>query len=408
MRKENLFLTSAALLLMLGSNLGAPPSIVQAIVPGSTIYDPLLQKQLDVVDYEAVPVANAWDYSVWDKAANGNRLGSLNDVANQFLYITHEVTINNTPMVYFTSATHSGFVAKEAIIPGALLSGAEKKPVQNAADFGIWSHFRGGRFIANLGQYQDRWLTIEFTLDNWAYVSCDGKNLGWVSLNGLGEASTVSPTHYYAFPVNDAWNFGVWSHPQGGQRLTSLNDARHELLVVSQEAFADGTAKVFVTSQSVSGWVAKDAVRHGGAHLFNTRATPKDDAWNFGVWSHFEGGHYVGSLNDFYGEELEAPIVAPNDWVLIKQNGQPLGWVYIDGLGFIDESFSAYTGYPVQNAWDFSVWSELRNGQRLGSLNDYAGEELTVVSLSLDGTMVKFQLGDTVIGWVSAMAIVRN
>lgn len=408
MRKKNLLFTPTALLLLLGSSLGTPLSTAHAIVPDSTIYDPLLQQYLTVVDYEAVPVANAWDYGVWDKAANGSRLGSLNDVANQFLYITHEVTVNNTPMVYFTSNTLSGFVAKEAIIPGAWISGVEKKPVQNAADYGIWSHFRNGHFIANLSSYQDRWLTVEYVFDNWAFVSSDGKSLGWVSVKGLQDETTVHPVHYYAFPVNEAWDYGVWSHPQGGERLTSLNDARHEILVVSQEAYVDGTVKVFVASESISGWVAKAAIRQGGAHLFNIRATPKQDAWNFGIWSHFEGGVYVGSLDDFYGEELTAPIIAPNDFVLIQYEGQPLGWVHVNGLGFLDEAFSEYTGYPVQNAWDYSVWSELRNGQRLGSLNDYAGQELTVISLSLDGTMVKFRYGDTVIGWVDAMAIVRN
>lgn len=407
MRRKDRLLMSAAACLLLGASVSISPSNVSAIVPGSTIYDPLLQKHLHVVDYEGVPVFNAWDYGVWDKAANGQRLGSLNDAANQLLYITHEVTINNIPLVYFTSPTISGFTAKEAIIPGAMIAGTQVTPASNAWDFGIWTHFQNGRFVANLEAYQNSSLTIAYTIDGWAYVTADGADLGWVSLNGLKEHTVVEDTFYHAFAVSRAGDYGVWSHPSGGQRIAGLEVARQEMLVVTQETYQDGLEKVFIHADSISGWVAKEAVVAGGGPLFNTRATPQYDAWNFGIWSHYAGGSYLGSLDDFYGEELSAPLIAPNDWVLIEYNGQKLGWVYVDGLAFIDESFSAYTGVPVANAWDYSVWSELRDGRRLGSLNDYAQQELTVISVSQDGTMVKFMLGDTVIGWVNAMAIAR-
>lgn len=402
--KKRLLASSAALLLLSSSVLlPAPP--VKATETSPPISLLALTDPSSVYTY-AIPVNNAWDYSVWSHYENGKRVGSLNHARNSFLLL-HEVVVldNQTTMFHFTSDVISGWVHVNGLFQGARPGGMEVQPVANAWDYGIWTHFSGGSFVANLNSYRGKTLTIKHkTGDNkWAFIKDGTRDLGWVSMNGL---AAISMTSYKAFPVANAWDYSVWSLPTNGIRLGSLNHARNQELTITDEMVVGGIPMVYFSSNVMSGWVAKAAIQTGVTTI-NETLTPVPDAWNYGIWSNYQGGTRLDSLNSYRGQQLTAIAETSSGWVQIKHGDTIIGWVHRSGLQEL-YAFEPYTGVPVANAWDYSVWSQHTNGSRLGSMNDYANRLVEVIAESPDGSVVQFKVNGTVIGWVSPWAIVEG
>lgn len=357
------------------------------------------------VSYSVVPVANGWDYSVWSDYQGGTRLGSLNDIAYEILPVSKEVTVNGTRMVYFQTGRLSGWVAKAGVIEGAYESGSKMTPVARAGDYGIWTHFRGGSFVANLSAYSGRTLTVKHTVNGWGMIQENGRDLGWVSLQGLTRVGEVVSVSYNAIPVVNGWDYSVWTNAQNGSRVGSLNDVRNQVLYVSQETVVNGTPMVYFTSPTISGWAAKAAIHAGGMNIQET-GIPVANAWDYGIWSHFQGGSRLDSLNSYQNQELTA-VVEAHGWVLIKSGSQTVGWVAKAGLQLGKAPFTAYTAVSVDNGWDYGVWSAPTNGQRLGSLNDFRGELLTVVAENSDGSWVQFSSPNQgTVGWAAVQGLV--
>lgn len=398
--KKSLLISSAALLLLSSTALlQSPPVQASQNTPVATL------AQEDT--YRAIPVSNAWDYSVWSNHRNGQRIGSLNDVPkNTVLHIGHEATVDGIKMVHFESEHLSGWVAKDAIIAGVYDSEAEATPGKNAQDFGVWTHFRGGRHITNLTTYAGEDLMIRLVVGDWALINDWENDLGWVNLKGLNQYEPIGVS-YDAVPVNNAWDYSVWSHYENGTRLGSLNNARNQSLWVTQEMVVDGVTMVYFESYPISGWVAKDALIMDGTEIWE-EGLPVHNAWDFGLWSHFSNGTRLDSLNSYRGHTLTAVLRASNGFVLVKDGNTTIGWVHESGIRFGAEAFKPYTGIPVRNAWDYSVWSNHTNGKRLGSMNDYANKLVRVEAESPDGTMVQFKIDGKVIGWVSPNALLEG
>lgn len=448
------------------------------------------QIKVDEVKYTAVPVVNGWDYSVWSDYQYGSRLGSMNDLRLETVWVYKEADVAGVRMAYFTSRKMSGWVAKAALIQGEYIDWAKRTPGPNAGDYGIWTHFRDGKFVAKLSDYRGRTLSLHHVVGDWAIITVGDQNIGWVSLHGLVEINETNRVNYIGIPVANGWDYSVWSDALNGNRLGSLNVLANELLTISEATVVNGVEMVHFTSpgdswgkQSLSGWVAKSAI-HDGVTLIDgvvnySGVSPVVNAGDFGVWSHFSGGQRLGSLSTYYGKKLTA-VLEVQDWVLFKYGTQTIGWVHetglyssnkfqrykqvvpvynswdygvwsdpyngtrigslydfrdsylrlsdvtLDGnwveiylpgdqgiLGWVgskgvippEDQFFAYTGVAVLNAWDYSVWSDLGNGTRLGSMNDYPNTLVTVIGENANGSMVQFMVDDHIIGWVSVDAI---
>lgn len=318
---------SAAALLMLGSSFAMPPSNVEVVD------SPVVEVNREVaaaVSFTAVPVANAWDYSVWSNYQNGVRLGSLNNAANKFLTVSQEQIVNGVPMVYFTTDAFAGWVAREALEEGAYRVDEWMPVVENAWDYGIWTHFDGGNFIMSLNNYRGRELYVKYGIAGFAYANDGMRDLGWVAFAGLID-ELPDQVNYNALAVHNAWDYSVWSNHTNGIRLGSLNDARNQLLHVTQEHFVDGVPLVYFSSPTISGWVAKPAIHIGGAAL-NYVGMPVANSWDYGIWSHFIGGTRLDSLYSYRGQQLTTVLVSHNNWVLVRQGDTIIGWVYRSGL----------------------------------------------------------------------------
>lgn len=323
--KKRRMLAAAALLLLGSSAVPAPAAV--------SMEKPVIQIDRAVaaaVNFTAVPVVNAWDYSVWSNYQNGVRLGSLNNAANKFLTVTQEQIVNGVPMVYFTTDNFAGWVAREALEEGAYRVDEWMPVVENAWDYGIWTHFNGGSFITSLNNYRGRELYVKYGIAGFAYVNDGVRDLGWVAFAGLID-ELPDNVDYTALPVNNAWDYSVWSHHTNGVRVGSLNSARNQLLHVTQETFVDGVPMVFFTSPTISGWVAKPAI-HIGGQILNQVGMPVANSWDYGIWSHFIGGTRLDSLYSYRGHQLTAVLESSNGWVLIREGGQNIGWIHKSGL----------------------------------------------------------------------------
>lgn len=393
-------LMSAAALLMLSSAALLPAAPVQATETAS-----VLKYTHDHV-YFGIRVPNGWDYSVWSEHQNGTRLGSMNDIHTYtMLEVTHEAYVGGVLMLRFNSSEMSGWVAADALFTGAYFSGAYVRPVSDAHNYGIWSHFRGGRHLDNLSKYKDRDLIIKHIVHGWALINDGTRDLGYVHLSALTQDNLLD-VDYTATPVHNGWDYSVWSNYRDGSRRGSLNDARNQLLYVQQEMVVNGLTMVYFESNSISGWVVKHAL-HTNIYEMWEEGTPVANAWDYGIWSHFKGGQRLDSLNSYRGRRLTAIMSGHDGFVLLHDGNRTIGWVHRNGIRF-GEAFQPYEGTPVANAWDYSVWSNHTNGTRLGSMNDYAGRWVTVEAENPDGSMVQFKVDGRVIGWVSPKAIVKS
>lgn len=400
MQMKKHLLISSAVLLMLSS-----ASLLSAAPAQATETNPVVTYTHEHV-YFGVRVHNGWDYSVWSEHQNGERLGSMNDVHSYtLLEVTHEAYVGGVLMLRFNSPELSGWVAADALFTGAYYSGAIVRPVSYAYNYGIWTHFRGGSHVDNLSKYQDRDLTIKHIVHGWALIHDGEREIGYVSLAGLTQAGLLD-VDYTATPISNGWDYSVWSHYQDGARRGSLNDARNELLQVSQEMVVDGMTMAYFESNSLSGWVVKHALHTNIAGIWD-EGVPVHNAWDYGVWSHFKGGQRLDSLNSYRGRHLTAVLRGHDGFLLVKDGYTTIGWVHRDGIRF-GYAFEPYAGVPVANAWDYSVWSNHTNGTRLGSMNDYANTWVTVEAENPDGSMVQFAVDGRVIGWVSPNAILKS
>lgn len=317
---------AAAALLLIGSSGVPSPAAVSLEAPVLRMERVVAAAQ----DFTAFPVANGWDYSVWSSYRNGVRLGSLNHVANTLLHITQEEIVDGVSMVYFTSENFGGWVAREGLAEGAYRVDEWMPVVENAWDYGIWTHFDGGNFITSLNTYRGRELFVKYGISGFAYVSDGVRDLGWVAFAGLID-ELPDNVNYTAIPVANAWDYSVWSNHTNGTRIGSLYTARNQLLYVTQETFVNGVPMVFFTSPAMTGWVAKPAIHIGGRTL-NQVGVPVANSWDYGIWSHFIGGTRLDSLYSYRGHQLTGVLIAPNNWILIREGNRDIGWIHASGL----------------------------------------------------------------------------
>lgn len=188
--KKSIVVSTVTAFLLLQSNMGTLLSNVHAVeTPGENV---TYNEPMDNIGFSAIPVQNAWDYSVWSNHTDGDRLGSLDAVQNQLLNVTHLMFVDDIPMVYFESATISGWVVQSALHFGGTHSNQTVIPVANAGDFGIWSHFSGGSRLDSLASYQGRQMTLLLEAPNgWVLIQSGDTPVGWVHKSGL-DVQTVA------------------------------------------------------------------------------------------------------------------------------------------------------------------------------------------------------------------------
>lgn len=390
-----------------------------------------LRSQLPKVDvlYTDTPVSDAWNYGVWTNYVNGSKVsGSLNNYRGKTLHIIAEATDKNgTPWVQFQVddriigwVSQWGLENNKPSIPVLYTD----KAVADAWNYGVWTNYENGtKLPGSLNNYAGKTLSIiDEKVDSndieWVQFQVDGKTIGWVSKLGLVENKPALPVLYTDKAVSDAWNYGVWSNYENGTKLPgSLNNyAGKTLSIVAEATDANGTPWVqFQVDGKTVGWVSKRGITSGELNIpdFYYSVLPVSQAWNYGIWSNYENGKYITSLNDYAGRfvrVVEEVKVGPNNiWAKITVDGKDIGWVSKRGLRVGNpNSYILYSRKPVANSWDYSVWSNHTNGKKVGgSLNDHAGKMLNIIEeATVDGTKwVRFEYQGNAIGWVARQGL---
>lgn len=391
-----------------------------------------LKSQLPAYEvlYQDAPVANAWDFGVWTNYQNGTRLsGSLNNYRGKQLFILAEASdASGNPWVKFLVDDRVvGWVSAlglQGYVPDVEVLYTDRA-VANAWDYGVWTdHTNGTKVAGSLNNYAGKELAIiaeaaDAKGQPWVQFQVGGQTIGWVSARGL--MSYVAPVEvlYTDYPVANAWDFGVWSHYENGVKVAgSLNDfAGQKLLVIAEASDAKGNPWVqFQVDGQTIGWVSKLGTESGKPE---EPAEPKtdhfyysvlavDDAWNYGVWTAYEGGSKVGSMNTYTGRRIDVikeAYVGPNNiWVQFEVGGEVIGWVSKKAVTVANPNvYVLYTRQPVANAWDFGVWTHYQNGQKVHSLSHYAGKNLNIIEEATHNGVkwVKFEQYGKTVGWVA-------
>lgn len=392
-----------------------------------------LRSQLPKVDvlYTDTSVADAWNFGVWTDYENGTKVsGSLNNHRGKTLHIIAEATDKNgAPWVQFQVDDRTigwvsqwGLEKNKPVIPVLYTD----QVVSDAWNFGVWSSYENGtKLPGSLNNYAGKTLSIiaeevDSNDNEWVQFQVDGATIGWVSKWGLAENKPALPVLYTDKPVSDAWNYGVWSNYEKGTKLPgSLNNyAGKTLSIVAEATDANGTPWVqFQVDGKTVGWVSKKGITTGEVNIpdYYYSVLPVTQAWNYGIWSNYENGSYVTSLNDYAGRFVrvveEAKVGSNNVWAKITVDGKDIGWVSKRGLRVGNPySHILYSRKPVANAWDYSVWSKPTNGTKVGgSLNDHVGRTLNVIEEStVNGTKwVRFEHQGRAIGWVARQGLER-
>ncbi|WP_034537012.1 GW domain-containing glycosaminoglycan-binding protein [Carnobacterium inhibens] len=294
--------------------------------------------------------------------------------------------------------------------------GAYALPV-DPHNYGVWSSAINGTKVTNLSNYSNQYIYIQKRVrtnaGDWYLIGKDGKDIGWVSADGV-QLSSISST-----PDKDAYNYGVWSNYIGGTRVAGLSSYSGKTIEVTNEKYVNGSPWVqFAVDGKVIGWVAKDGVAIGSKpqevpQPVDLTGMPVANAYNYGIWTDYNGGSLVNGLN-VYSDQI-VNIVSTvkdangNEKIQIAVNGKAIGWVAKEAVDTNIRPVN-YAGIATTDAYNYGVWSNYTgsNNKRVGSLNDYVNKQLTITKEATlpDGSKwVEFSVDGKVIGWVGEKGI---
>jgi len=293
--------------------------------------------------------------------------------------------------------------------------GAYALPV-DPHNYGVWSSAINGKKVANLSNYANQHIYVQKRVrtntGDWYLIGKDGKDIGWISANGL-QLTSISST-----PDQDAYNYGVWSNYVGGKRVAGLSSYSGKSIEVTNEKYVNGSSWVqFSVNGNVIGWVAKDGVAIGSEPTkvpvsVDLTGMPVVNAYDYGIWTDYNGGSYVKGLNMYSNQTVKIVKTVKDsngvEKVQIAVNGTVIGWVAKEGIDTNVKPVN-YTGIATSDAYNYGVWNYYKgNNKRLSNLSNYANKVLTVTNeavLSNGTKWVQFSADGKVIGWVGEKGI---
>ncbi|MCM3511393.1 GW dipeptide domain-containing protein [Carnobacterium inhibens] len=274
----------------------------------------------------------------------------------------------------------------------------------------------GFKTIGNTKSYYGKEIQVfKETSDGlYALITYNGKEIGWISTKSLRVTSTK------ATPNEEAYNYGVWSSPSNGKKVTGLSAYFGKLIEVIGEKNVNGAIWVqFTYNDKVVGWVSKAGIAIGlnpnqVPQATNLYGAPVSNAYDYGIWSQYNGGSKVTELATYTNKEIKITKLVVdlygNEKVQLTINGKAIGWVAKQAIEFGVKPVN-YTAMTVEEAYNYGVWSDYKgNNKRVAGLNDYSSSQLKIVKeAKVSGIKwVQFSANNKVIGWVSTAGIDTN
>lgn len=234
----------------------------------------------------------------------------------------------------------------------------------------------------------------------YAYISLDGKPLGWIDSRGLQNFSTVAIN--YNLPIMNGI-YSIDSLPWGEPGYTKIADAAAyfgKLATVLRESTNGAYAEIAIDGQRI-GWIDKRAFSNARQVSYYAGVSGQNYSIDSLPWG-TAGYQYLNSTNNYLG--ILVKVVAESidgNYKLIQLNGQNLGWVDYRALAVLNTKAVNYAatirsvGYSIDSLpWGTSGFT------MLGLTSSYLNTAVQVIQESADGHYALVMLNGKTLGWV--------
>lgn len=234
----------------------------------------------------------------------------------------------------------------------------------------------------------------------YAYLTLDGKPLGWIDSRGLQNFSTVAVN--YSLPIMNGI-YSIDSLPWGEPGYTKITDATAyfgKLATVVRESANGAYAEIAIDGQRI-GWIDKRAFSNARqvsyyAGISGLNFSIDSLPWGTAGYQQLDStNNYLGSLVKVVSESTDG------NYKLIQLNGQNLGWVDYRALATLNTKAVNYAatirsvGYSIDSLpWGTSGFT------MLGLTSSYLNATVQVIQESADGYYALVTLNGKTLGWV--------
>lgn len=174
----------------------------------------------------------------------------------------------------------------------------------------------------------------------WAYISIDGKNIGWIDKSALTMDEVIisqKNIQYSAVIKRGTDNITTLPYGTNGYKKIKKSSAYlNQYVKITKEAVTDRATWAYITINGKNvGWIDKAALdiervtSETDVPDYKARLTRKGDSISSEPWG-TEGYVVKSSSSNYFGTEVTVKKEAKTrraTWVLIALNGKELGWI---------------------------------------------------------------------------------
>lgn len=234
----------------------------------------------------------------------------------------------------------------------------------------------------------------------YAYLTLDGKPLGWIDSRGLQNFSTVAVN--YSLPIMNG-NYSIDSLPWGEPGFVNIADAAAyfgKLATVLRESANGAYAEIAIDGQRI-GWIDKRAFSNARQVSYYAGISGQNYSIDSLPWG-ITGYQQLDSTNNYLGSLVKVVAESTDgNYKLIQLNGQNLGWVDYRALATLSSKAANYSstirsgGYSIDSLpWGTAGFT------LLALTNDYLNTPVQVIQETTDGCYALVTVNGKTLGWV--------
>lgn len=239
----------------------------------------------------------------------------------------------------------------------------------------------------------------------YAYITLDGKPLGWIDSRGLKNFSTVAV--HYSLPIMNG-NYSIDSLPWGQPGFVKIADAATyfgKLATVLRESTNGTYAEIAIDGQRI-GWIDKRAFSNARQVSYYAGISGLNYSIDSLPWG-TAGYQQLDSTNTYLGSLVKVVAESADGYYkLIQLDGQNLGWVDHRALATLNTKAVNYAatirsvGYSIDSLpWGTPGFT------LLGLTSSYLNATVQVIQESADGHYALVTLNGKTLGWIDKRAL---
>ena len=234
----------------------------------------------------------------------------------------------------------------------------------------------------------------------YAYITLDGKPLGWIDSRGLKTFSTVAVN--YSLPIMNGV-YSIDSLPWGEPGFVKIADSSAyfgKLATVLRESANGAYAEIAIEGQRI-GWIDKRAFNNARQVSYYAGISGQNYSIDSLPWG-TTGYQQLDSTNNYLGSLVKVVAESANGaYKLVQLNGQNLGWVDYRALAILSVKAANYSvtirsgGYSIDSLpWGTAGFT------LLALTNDYLNTPVQVIQETTDGCYALVTVNGKTLGWV--------